>query len=179
MIVAEDILTEIFSQLPKAKDINNIEFPIRFSHGDYEDLNPYLKSLSGAKYPIIWMSTVEWDEDAINHVTTGKVVFWIAKQSSDRNALNPTVWASEFKNILNPILKNVKTALMKSGVTRMLSEKTKVSRHANFTQVSRSVNGDVSQSPAIDCWNVIEFKCNLEFQEKADGTPLCINQIRF
>lgn len=175
MIVTEKILAEIFAQLPTVTDSNNEVFSVKFSWGGEKDLNPYLKSLAGAKYPLIWL--VEGD-DLIEHgahAATRKAKLFIAKKSENRDALNPTVYNGDFAETLNPILENMVKAIEKSGATKIVGTKYRVSRRANYTEVDNKN----TESPAIDCWNVILWEGEIEFLEKADGTPLCINQIRF
>ena len=173
MIIVENILKEIFEQLPPAVDSNDAEFAVKFHWGGEKDLNPYLLKIAGNKYPLLWLVEGEDNADDHSHTLRRHVKLFIAKQSSDRDALNPTVWDSEFENILNPILKNVITALNKSGVTMIVGGNYKIARRANYTEA------DSNKSKTIDCWNVIVLTAEVEFEEKADGTPNCIKQIIF
>jgi len=170
MIIVEDILTEIFSQLPPYKDGNAKDFPIRFEWGDQPDLLLYLKTISGNKYPLVWLVSGEENTNKASHSLTRQCRLILAKDSKHVENRNPTVWKTEFNNCLNPLLKNVIKALERSGVTTILNEYT-VRREANYTEED--------QTKATDFWNVIVLDANIRFTEKADGTPQCINTIKF
>lgn len=170
MIITEDIFAEVFSQLPPYVDGNAKSFPIRFEWGDQPDLILYLKTISCNKYPLIWLVSGEQNVNKASHSLTRQCRLILAKDSKHVENRNPTVWKTEFKQSLNPLLKNVIKALERSGVTTILNEYV-VRREANYTEED--------QTKATDFWNVIVLDVNLRFTEKADGTPQCINTIKF
>jgi len=170
MIVTETLLKEIFSQLPPFEDSNSKNFPIRFEWGNQNDLILFLKTISGNKYPLIWLVEGSQDVDRFAHQTTRNCRLIIAKDCKNATDRNPTVWNTEFVTVLNPILKNVLRALDRSGVTTIIGTHTE-DRRANYTEE------DLLK--CTDFWNVIVLDVNIMFKEKADGTAQCINTIKF
>lgn len=173
MIIKEEILQELFSQLPKVVDSNNKEFTIKFNWGSQQNLMLFLKNLGNSeKYPLIWLVESNDEIDVQAHELVSNVKLIIAKQSLNENALNPKIWETEFKNTLNPILNNVITCFEKSGVT-FLEGKLKVTKRANYSE-----DGGKS-SFTIDNWNVIIFESKVIFHEKSNRQKKQINQIKF
>lgn len=170
MIITETILKDIFTQLPPYIDSNSKSFPIRFEWGDQPDLLLFLKTIKGNKYPLIWLVNGDQVPDRYAHNLTRKCRLIIAKDSNHVTNRNPTVWDTEFKDCLNPILENVYKALERSGVTQIVSIDNE-RREANYTEED--------QTKATDFWNVIILDITLLFSEKSDGTAQCIKTIKF
>lgn len=174
MIVVEEICEEIFKQLPAYKDSKNKELPIRYEWGSEKDLVLFLKTISGNKYPLVWLVQGRQSDDIIHHSSERRMRLILAKNSDQKENRNPTVFKSDFKNCLNPLLKNVITCLNKSGVTTIIGGEMEVDRRANYTEESNE-----SKTFTIDYWNAIILDITVRFQEKANGQPLCINKIIF
>ncbi|WP_295677336.1 hypothetical protein [uncultured Empedobacter sp.] len=170
MIVSETILKEIFSQLPSYVDGNSKSFPIKYEWGDQSDLILFLKQISGNKYPLVWLVNGDETPNIVTHKLTRRCRLILAKDSNHVTNRNPTVWNTEFEICLNPLLDNVLKALERSGVTKILSIENQ-RREANYTEED--------STKATDFWNVIVLDINIEFSEKSDGTPNCINTIKF
>lgn len=170
MIVTETILKEIFSQLPPYIDGNSKSFPIKYEWGDQSDLILFLKQIKDNKYPLVWLVNGDEKSDIVTHKTTRRCRLILAKDSNHITNRNPKVWETEFENCLNPLLGNVLKALERSGVTKILSIENQ-RREANYTEED--------STKATDFWNVIVLDINVEFTEKSDGTPQCINTIKF
>lgn len=170
MIVTETILKDIFSQLPPYIDSGLKSFPIKYEWGDQADLILFLKQISGNKYPLVWLVNGDEKSNIVTHKTTRRCRLILAKDSKHVANRNPKVWETEFVNCLNPLLENVLKALERSGVTTILSIENQ-RREANYTEE------DLTK--AVDFWNVIVLDINIEFSEKSDSTPNCINIIKF
>jgi hypothetical protein len=170
MIVSENILKEIFLQLPVYKDSNDKDFPIRYEWGDQSDLILFLKTIAGNKYPLIWLASGDETVNRYNNSLTRNCRLLLVKDSKVVTNRNPTVWNTEFENVLNPLLKNVITALEKSGVTAIIGDYTQ-RKEANYTEEDLTKVTDFS--------NVIVLDITIRFEEKANGEPKCINKIKF
>jgi len=170
MIVSENILKEIFLQLPPFKDSNNKDFPIKYEWGDQADLILFLKTIAGNKYPLIWLTSGDEAVNRYNHSLTRVCRLLLVKESKLVTNRNPTVWNTEFENVLNPLLKNVITALEKSGVTAIIGDYTQ-RKEANYTEEDLTKVTDFS--------NVVVLDITIRFEEKANGEPKCINTIKF
>lgn len=171
MIIPEDILTEIFSQLPPYIDSNSKSFPIKFEWGDQPDLLKFLRTISGNKYPLIWLVSGEETVQRYAHTLRRRCRLILAKDSKNVESRNPTVWKKEFDTCLNPLLKNVIKALESSGVTMIVGGEYTERREANYTEED--------QTKATDFWNVIVLDLEIQFTEKADGAAQCIKTIKF
>ncbi|MCY7291343.1 MAG: hypothetical protein LH615_04090 [Ferruginibacter sp.] len=176
MIIEEDILKEIFEQLPKVKDSNNVLYDVNFGWGTEDVLNLWLsQKKQSTKYPLIWL--IE-SESKIENLAANKaerdITLIIAKESSHKTNTNPVIWETEFKNILNPLAKNILTALQKSGVTT-ITDGYSIFRKANYYESSRQKEEkNETKNFTIDCWNIILLKAKIVF----DGSR-CINEIKF
>lgn len=161
MIVVENILSDIFAQLPTIQG-----FQPKFNWGSQNALNLYISQLKQTnKYPLIWL--VESPE-TVNYKSVEKSVkLIIAKQSVHTTNTNPIIWETEFKDVLNPLLDNVIKALDRSTATEIKDKKYKIQRISNYSED----NGKSSKT--IDNWNVIILELDVFFKDK------CINQIKF
>lgn len=162
MIIIEDILKSIFEQLPSIKG-----FKPQFNWGNENALNLFLSQKNNTnKYPLVWLVESEEEHFTNNTTATRDIKLIIAKESAHKTNTNPIIWESEFTEVLNPMLKNVITALEKSGVTSIYNQKYNIQRFTNYTENSK-------ESKAFDQWNVIIVRAKITFQNK------CINQIKF
>lgn len=164
MIVTEVLLRSIFKQLPKLVDSNGKEFTVNFEWGDQTDLIQFLKTISGNKYPLVWLVSGNQTVDRQRNTVSRKCRFIIAKDSKNVTNRNPTVWDNDFKDYLNPILENVLKALESSGATEIKGEFTET-RDANYTEENLM--------KATDYWNVIVLDITVLFKDR------CINTIKF
>jgi len=168
MSTTEDILRELFSQLPKVKDSNDNEFEVKFNWGNQDDLNLFLSQLKKTvKYPLIWLVDGTDNITAIPSTIERKIKLFVAKQSIHKTNTNPIVWDSEFKNTLNPLLDNIVTAFTKCDLTFIKDDSYSVKRDANYS-------GKDVISTTIDPWNVIIFECDLTIYPNK-----CMNKIKF
>jgi hypothetical protein len=164
MIVTETLLKTIFAQLPEYVDSTARSFPIRFEWGDQSDLILFLKTISGNKYPLVWLVNGEQTVDRYSRSVSKKCRLILAKDSKNVGHRNPTVWNTEFENVLNPLLNNVLKALEASGATTIIDTFVE-RREANYTEEDLMKGSDF--------WNVIVLDITVKFEER------CINTIKF
>jgi len=171
MIVVEEILAEIFTQLPKYKDSKNKEFEIKYEWGSEKDLTLFLKTISGNKYPLIWLVQGKQTDDVFKHSAERNLRLILAKNSEQKTNRNPTVFKSDFKDCLNPLLENVLKCFTSSRVTSIINNgQIEVDRRANYTEESKE-----DKTFTIDYWNAIILDITVRFEEKSNGDPKCIN----
>lgn len=164
-MTTETNLEILFDKLPPSKDSNGKEFKIKFGWGNQNALNLYLSQFEKTtKYPLIWVIEGEDEEDTIAKTITRKVKMFIAKQSIHQTNTNPIIWDTEYKNVLDPIYENVKTALISGGNTNVIDRKFKAKRRPNFSDKD-------SIAKTIDPWNVIIVEFDLETYTRG-----CINE---
>ena len=164
MIVTETLLKTIFDQLPNYVS-NGKQYPIKFEWGDQSDLLLFLKTISGNKYPLVWLVNGNQTVDRNANSVTRKCRLILAKDSQNVTNRNPTVWDTEFETVLNPLLKKVLKALESSGVTSIVGTFVE-RRDANYTEE------DLLK--ATDFWNVIVLDISIRFTDNC-----IINNIKF
>lgn len=168
MTTTEDVLRELFTQLPPALDSNDNPFEVKFNWGNQDDLNLYLSQFkTTTKYPLIWLVDGDEEIDIYSTEINRKTRLIIAKQSVHQTNTNPIVWDSEFKNTLNPLLENVLKCLNQSGKTMIKGGKHKVRRDANYSNKDQI-------GATIDPWNVIILDFDLVIFPYS-----CIGEIKF
>lgn len=159
-MTTESVLRELFDQLPNVIDGNLNEFKPKFNWGNQNALNLFLSQFkSTTKYPLIWLIEGEDVENSINKTITRNTRLFIAKQSIHQTNTNPIIWDTEFENVLNPLLENVKTALISGGVTEVKDRNFKIRRLANYSDKEQI-------SATIDPWNVIILDFELIIRTK-------------
>lgn len=164
MIVTETALRSIFEQLPTVSDSNSKQFKPKFNWGSQDALNLFITTTK-EKYPLIWL--VESTETVNINSTERDIRLILAKNSNHQTNTNPIIWDSEFTTTLNPLLKNVITALERSGITTIVNNEYKVSRLANYSE-------ETKKNKTVDVWNVIVFECKIRLNEKQ-----CLKNIKF
>lgn len=168
MITTEDILRELFDQLPEVKDSKDKSFKVKFNWGNQNDLNLFLSQFKEkTKYPLIWLVDGVDEIDLIANKISRKTRLFIAKQSIHQTNTNPIIWDSEFKDVLNPLLENVFKAFEKCDKTFIVDNLYKIKRDANYSDKS-------SISATIDPWNVIILDFDLILYPNK-----CMNKIKF
>lgn len=165
MIIVEDILTEIFNQLPLVVDSNGKTFKVNFNWGTEDALNLWIsQKKQSAKYPLIWLLESETKVESLaSNKAERDIRLIIAKESNHKTNTNPIIWETEFKNILVPLAKNTLKALEKSGVTNITNGYS-FEQKSNYDEVSRQKEDkNETKNFTIDCWNIILFKAKIVF----------------
>ncbi len=164
MITFEERLGEIFSQIPDFIDKNNNTFKVRYDWGTVDVLNKFLLlPENSSKYPLIWLTVNEEEEDLITKTLKKTAKIIIATHSDKVDEFNPFIFQTDYKEILLPIFNNIITALFKSGVTIITDNKVKRELAPNYS-IRNNEKG------LVDVWNVLAFTANIEMDTKK-----CIN----
>ncbi len=173
MITVEKVLKEIFVQLPESV-IDGENYPITFSWGSQKDCNAHLASIvTTNKYPLVWYVPNEVERVVDEQNVRIKLI--IAKNSQNQNSLNPEVWDREFETVLDPLLENVRKALLRSNKTMIVGNSDRTYRSANYSADEFKSEGGQDETKQIDIWNVIVFECDL----KILGDAYCVQTINF
>lgn len=173
MYSSEEILGEIFEQLPPAM-AGELEYPVRYEWGSQKDLLLYMRTVDANPTPLVWLvqGDSEQPQDIGYNEVNRRIRLIIAKSSEHKTNRNPTVWRSEFKDVLNPILENVRKCLGQSGKTMILSGTESIKREANYSEYAPS---DEKETYVIDHWNVIIYEAEI----KLFNFNNCIQPINF
>lgn len=167
MIIIEEVLSEIFNQLPLVIDSNNSSFKVNFDWGTENALNLWISQKNqSTKYPLIWLLESETKTESLSsNKFEREIKLIIAKESNHKTNTNPIIWETEFKTILIPLAKNIITALEKSGITNFVNGYT-FEQKANYYEGNNS-----KENYTIDCWNIIILKAKIIFKNNR-----CINK---
>ena len=178
MIVVETLLRDIFSQIPDVvyTDVNKGQntLKVNFGWGSEKDLILFLRSINGNKYPLIWLVQGKQSDSLFTGTTNRRIKLIVAKNSEHKTNINPTIWDTEFVEVLNPVYEKVLKCLQQSGVTAIVDGAFDTDRRANYTEEALE-----DKTYTIDIWNVVVFEGNVNFYEKGNGDPLCIKKIKF
>lgn len=169
MIVFEEVLEQIFEQLPNITDVNGNEFKPRFNWGTQDVLNKFIALPENiSKYPLIWLvsSGVE-NHSVANNRANKNVRLILAKNSDTPNEFNDFIFKTDYKLILNPLLENVIKALERNGKTKILDYDYSVEKLTNYSEGN-------NEAKTVAIWNVIVFDVDLEIDGKK-----CIKTIKF
>lgn len=174
---SEDILREVFSQIPDIPYYGK-DYPVKFEWGGIDDLNLYMVDCVANPTPLIWL--VQGSAEEIKGINrqeyTRRIKLIIAKSSEHKENRNPTVWDTEFREVLNPLFDKVIACLTQSGKTQVIEGSETVMRQANYSEDSREVKDDTDTvSKTIDHWNVIVYEAEVIFSNFDN----CIQTIYF
>jgi len=154
MIVVEDRLRELFATLPVI-NISGTDFGMVFDFGTAEDLEIFLKQ-EQKKYPLIWLETgFEETHNTYEDALDVSVSLKIATSGFDSTLLNQVRLTTTFKDVLIPVLENVRKAFERSNTVLLQSTEFKVTKYYNY-------GSDNSQEQS-EIWDAIRFDVDLKF----------------
>ena len=154
---------------PGVGDSLGTQFPIRFNWGTIEKLDAFLvMPETGSKYPLIWLVEGKDNENDQNETISRKSKIIIATQSLGVNRFNPEIYATDYRDILNPIKNNFIKVLKSSGISILNPEYT-VNRVKDFKWNEKGEG-------IADVWNVIIIEAEITFNVEHNR---CLNTIKF
>lgn len=155
----EERLEKIIAVLPSHKSGGN-EFPIRFNWGTQDKLNAFIALPENvSKYPLIWLIEGEDEENNETMKISRNAEIIIATQSLGVSRFNPEIYLTDYKEILNPVKRNLIYALKCSGISKIDSDY-KLQRFKDYKWSENSNN-----TATCDIWNVILLKANITFHK--------------
>lgn len=167
MIVVEERLQELFSQIPEIQlNSNNSNKPF-FSWGKKEELNRYiLNTDEKVLYPLIWLLPSEDTQNILSEYATRQAVFILATRETRDELYNPQRYQGSYKNTLNPLTSYVIQALQNSSITRIINPNDiKVFKEPNYS--------DQGENATIDKWDAVRIECNVEINNN------CLNTLKW
>ncbi len=119
MIVIEEVLMEVFSLIPERNwsynNIDNITPKPKYHFGDSKEANRFINNKGVSSYPLIYQtSTTQIDTKKYTETTLQLV---LATRNENTSLYNTERWATSYKNVLLPLLDDVKACLEGCGVT--------------------------------------------------------------
>ena len=155
MIIFEERLAEIVALIPDF-EINGNSFKINYSWGTIDELNQFLTTADAQqKYPLIWLTIDPNRIDLRENTATRNATILIAIRS-EITELNPVIFNTEFKEVLNPITRNFIKAVTQSNISKFTND-----RDIQMESLPKfSVNSNEKQ--VIDIWNVNKLVAGIE-----------------
>lgn len=158
MIVVEERLRDLFSQIPDIQlNADNLRKPT-FSWGKKEELNRYIEKYKSALYPLIWLLPTEDTYNNLSELTNKKLVLIISTLETRDELFNPQRYQGSYDKVLNPLLDYVLQSLQNSSITRITNnESITIFREPNYS--------DNEENGTIDKWDAIRLECDVEFND--------------
>jgi len=166
MIVVEERLNDVFSQLPEIDGFKPV-----FDWGNQYNLMAVLKSYADAKespYPLIYQDITESEENQFSR-GDGEVELnlklIIACSNPATELLNKNRWAMSYRNVLFPVVENIEKCFYKAGIFTWTGEYG-LKKHPNY--------GNGEENFTTDIWDALVLRVS---NMKIDTN--CIQQINF
>lgn len=146
----EERLIELFETLPPIPYLGK-DYNVSLEVGDNKDLNRFLRSKRKEKnsniYPLLWVQTpIRSDLD--RQFTEASIRLVIATLTND-NLSNRQRLQTTFKEVLNPVFRNVLTALNESGFTQVIRDEYTRTNFFNYG------SEDNTKHETTDIWDAI------------------------
>lgn len=168
MIVVETRLQEVLSGLPVINiDYKGVStpFPHRFDWGTREDLNIFLQQEKKI-YPLIWLETgFNESHSRQDGSVSVSISLKIATYGLDNTLLNQQRLNLTFKEVLFPMLDNIRKAFERSNVVQIDGDSWDLEKFYNY--------GTGSSSETTDWWDALKFDINLKI------TDDCIKPVNY
>ena len=160
MIITEERIRDIVSQMPKIRVNDDVSSIPNFHWGDRSELVKYLELKKDAAYPLIWLLP-----SVDNHVNNGflcnkECMFIVATRETRKDLMNNERFDISYRVVLNPVLDYLLQGLDGSTISRLISSDWSVERLPDFTESYYKNDND---NYTIDLWDAIKFTCDVEF----------------
>lgn len=162
MIVIEERLNEIFEQLPEIDGFKPV-----YKWGDEFHLIKQLQLFSDGNksiYPLIYQTSNSSEQDRYMKQATTNLVFVLACRNTEVDLTNEQRWRMSYKNILYPLVQNIETALVLSGITTW-NGKYSIQEFPNY--------GDGKLNETTDIWDALTFETTITIDAN------CVKLINF
>jgi hypothetical protein len=166
MIVVEDKLAALFSQIPEIKINDNITKKLTFSWGNELEINRYIEKSKSQCYPLVWLLPTEETYSNSKDLTEKKVSLVIAQLEDRKELYNGQRWKGSYEHVLNPLTNYIIQAFSKSATTRITDSDISIFKHPNYSKKNENVT--------IDRWDATRIDISIEFNNK-----FCINEIKW
>lgn len=159
MIVVEDKLRDLFTQIPDIQVNENTSTKPFFGWGKKEELNKYvLKTDAEVLYPLIWLLPTKDDYNRAAELVEKRLILIIATRETNIEYYNTTRLEYSFKTVLNPLSEYVIQALENSSITRVIdSTGIEIFKEPNYS--------DSGENATIDKWDAIRLELDVEFND--------------
>lgn len=168
VVIFEELMRELISQMPKLVDAKGVSFPILYDWGTQDVLNKWLLlPINSSKYPLIWLVTGKDTDNIVEFSNERKARFIIATRSEAVDQFNEYQYYTQYKNIIIPVYENFVKLLKRSGVTTILNETIEKQLSPNYSVLA-------NDKGLIDTWNALVIDVEILVINNK-----CINQVKF
>lgn len=158
MIVPEERLNEVFSQLPAILG----DSPV-YSWGNEQHLDRWVKqktTVGENTYPLIYQISKSEDHSRAEKTVQVSWEAVIATQNPNVNLFNDERWTLSFKNVLNPLVDYMLEGFDYAGFI-LVDDKFSIERYGNYGE---------NENFTIDIWDAIYFRATLLIHNDCVGT---------
>ena len=170
-LVAEDVLEEVFSYLPKMQfNQSGEKYPVQFGYGDHLELNLYLKNREESDvYPLIWLLYPLKEEHLKTRIRLPRASF-ILSVTTNQTMENQERLKLTYGKILMPLFHNIRLSFRQSNVVSVYN-KDEMYDIVKFPNYSENSLRDKAGVTAI--WDALKFTVDLDIIQG------CIKPIKF
>ncbi len=168
MIVVEDQLRFLVERMDKVIDASGNELNHVFHWGDESQLIDFMsikKSINTSIYPLVWYSTnsLDFENHRRNKVNKNvRIIISMPIKGVQLNQLNPYLWESLYKNVLNIYAENLLKAIYRTNHIHLVD-------NDNY-QISNAPKFKIEEGgQSVDVWCSKIFQADLEF----NGNIIC------
>lgn len=167
MIVVEERMMELFSQLPQTTS-NGITYPKPVYHfGDDLELNKFILGKQEAQelvYPLIYQTSFEETQYPFESEVETRLEMFIAYKT-ETDLYNTQRWATSYRNILMPTFENIHTAFVKGNIVQSEFQYD-VRKFPNYGADERNS----TEHKTVDIIDAVRFRLNCRINNR------CINK---
>lgn len=160
MIIFEDVISEIVSQIPPLDG-----FKPNFHGGNRDELNRYLK-LKEQPYPLVWLIPGrETHSLRGREKMTMECRFILATRELNQDQLNDYRFRNSFDKVLIPLFERFVEGVKKSNRTLFSKQDIQIWKRPNYSEADKH--------KTIDLWDAIQIDCTIQVNDN------CQNEIKW
>lgn len=168
MIVTEERIRDIVSQMPKIEINPDYSAYPKFHWGDRKELVKFIEINKEDSYPLIWLLLGEEHHIDRGFLCERECMFVIATRETNKSLLNHERFEKAYKIVLNPVLDLLLQGLDNSSVSRIVNANWRVQRMPDYTESYYKNDND---NYTIDLWDALKLEVLVEFNNN------CLNKI--
>lgn len=148
MIIVEERLDEVFTQLPEIDGFKPV-----YDWGDKFNLIKTLTLYSNnseSPYPLIYQTSKGSTQNLNTQMATTDLVLVLACRNTDVSLVNRNRWAMSYKNVLYPLYDNIVECLRQAGIF-LYDQNIRVDEYPNYSE-------NENENKTIDIWDALEVR---------------------
>jgi len=167
MIIAEQNIKAIISEMPEIEINSSYSNKIQFGEGNKYELTRWLLEMRDNAYPLIWLLPSKDNYYNLGKELRKRCKFVIATRETNKDLFNFTRYNKAFEIVLKPTLDYLLKGLQKSSISRVNGQEWTIEKFPNYSESSEN-------SP-IDLWDALTLEIDVIF----DNDIKCLKSINY